>query len=79
MKNQIKDKAYMKQLSAAKNFLIEHDNDNKLVFLISGLKTSKKLHSQKYEDIYEYISFHYPDNLNIVAGLCYLTEENEET
>ena len=79
MKNKIKDNEYSNQIKKAQEFLNEHDGDNKLIILFSDLKNSKKLHSMKWSDIYEFITIHYPNDLDIVTGLCYLTEENEET
>ena len=77
MKNKIKDNEYSDQMRKAQEFLNEHDGDNKLIILFSDLKNSKKLHSMKWSDIYEFITIHYPNDLDIVTGLCYLAEEND--
>ena len=77
MKNKIQNSEYSEEMREAQEFLNEHDGDNKLIILFSDLKRSRKIHSMRWSEIYDFMAIHYPDNLRIVTGLCYLTEADD--
>lgn len=73
----IKNKEYETEINKAKNFLIENSSNNKLTIFVSDLKLSKKAHSQKWSEVYDFITLHYPNDLDVVTGLVYYIEEDD--
>ena len=68
---------YIEEITLAKKFLDKHKDDDKLRGLLTKLKKSNKMHSQKWAILFDYMYDHYKDecmNSSVTTGLSYLVE-----
>jgi len=72
----IKNKDYENEIMEAQKFINSNEGDNHLIFFLEDLKLSNKSHSQKWSEIYDYLSIHYANYIGLTTGLAYWLEED---
>ena len=69
---------YIEEIENAKKFLEKHKDDQKLRGLLTKLRKSNKIHSQKWAILFDYMYDHYNYecmNTSITTGLSYLVSD----
>ena len=65
---------YEGEVARAYTFLNIHNDDKELNGLMNTLKFYKMLHSDRWSLLYDFLSKHYPDDLDLATGLTYVAE-----
>jgi hypothetical protein len=68
---------YLNEMASANLFVLNHNTDADLMSFLWKMEDPTISHSERWSQIYDYMSEHYPEVTgSIITGLSYWVEEN---
>lgn len=71
-----KNPLYTNEIATAHQFVLEHNFDGDLMSFLERMKSPHLMHSERWSEIYDYLSENYPESTgSLVTGLSYWCED----